>query len=364
MADEDQDRTEPATPYKREEARRRGQVAKSLDANSFAVMAAALAGAVIWGASIVRECGRVFRAMLGNAQAGARAPDQVYAWSLREAGDLVTALVPFLFAILVAGVLANVMQTGPVFSFHPVKPDFQRLNPATGFKRIYSMRALFEAGKSLAKLVLFTAVAYVAIAGLMTGLIGLMGASPTIYPFKVLGFAESVAFRLLLAFLIVVLLDLAYVRTDYAKRMRMSRREQKDEVKRREGDPHIRARRRELQREALKRSRSLQRVPEADVLITNPTHLAVALKYERGRFAAPRCIAKGAGEAAIQMRRIALRRRVQVVEERQLARQLFLAVEVDALIPESLYEPVARVYAQLAASGRVAAARPAVEVRA
>jgi flagellar biosynthesis protein FlhB len=179
---------------------------------------------------------------------------------------------------------------------------------------------------------------------------GMLGAQPEAYPLMLLGYAESLAFKLTLAMLIVALLDLAYVRWDFAKRMRMSRREQKEEVKRREGDPHIRAKRRELQREAAKRSASLRRVPDADVLITNPTHLAIALRYERGRSLAPRCLAKGAGEVALRMKTMAQRHGVIVVEQRPLARALFDEVAIDGLIPESLYEPVARVYAEVAAA--------------
>lgn len=349
MAEQDQDRTEPATPYKREEARRRGQVAKSLDVNSFVILAAALGSAVIWGPSFIRSGAQLFTRLLAEAQNPVLTPITLQHSLSDTLGKALGSLAPLLVAVLLGGLLANLLQTGPVFSFHPLKPDPQRLNPAQGFKRIYSMRALFEAAKSLIKLGLFTAVAYVAISRLLPALIALPTVDPKAYPREVLHYTELVAFKVLLALLIVALLDLTYARWDYNRRMRMSRREQREEVKRREGDPHLRTRRRELQREALKRSSSLRRVPEADVLITNPTHLAVALKYERGRLPAPRCLAKGAGDTARHMRRIALRSGVRIYEQRLLARTLFDSVGIDALIPESLYEPVARVYAEIAA---------------
>jgi flagellar biosynthetic protein FlhB len=370
MAEQDQDRTEPATPYKREEARRRGQVAKSLDTNSVFMLAAALASAMLWGRRFINDGAQEFRKLLGQAQDFPFEPEGLGVRMGSLFRDVVHSLAPFFLLILFVGVLSNLAQTGPVFSFHPLKPDIQRINPVAGFKRIYSMKALFEIGKSLLKLGLFTAVAWSAIVGLLPTIMGMLGAQPEGYPLMLLGYAESLAFKLTLAMLIVALLDLAYVRWDFTKRMRMSRREQKEEVKRREGDPHIRAKRRELQREAAKRSASLRRVPDADVLITNPTHLAIALRYERGRSLAPRCLAKGAGETALRMKVMAQRHGVIVVEQRPLARALFDEVVIDGLIPESLYEPVARVYADVAASKRgrstapgPAAPRSTLEVR-
>jgi flagellar biosynthesis protein FlhB len=350
MAEQDQDRTEPATPYKREEARRKGQVAKSLDTNSVFMLAAALASAMLWGRGFINDGAQEFRKLLGHAQDFPFEPAGLGVWMGGLFHDVVHSLAPLFLLILFVGVLSNLLQTGSVFSFHPLKPDIQRINPVAGFKRIYSMKALFEIGKSLLKLGLFTAVAWSAIVGLLPTIMGMLGAQPEAYPLMLLGYAESLAFKLTLAMLIVALLDLAYVRWDFAKRMRMSRREQKEEVKRREGDPHIRAKRRELQREAAKRSASLRRVPDADVLITNPTHLAIALRYERGRSLAPRCLAKGAGEVALRMKTMAQRHGVIVVEQRPLARALFDEVAIDGLIPESLYEPVARVYAEVAAA--------------
>jgi flagellar biosynthetic protein FlhB len=369
--EQDQDRTEPATPYKREEARRKGQVAKSLDTNSVFMLAAALASAAIWGRRFISDGADGFRQLLGHAQEFPFEPAGLSAWMDSLFRNVAHSLAPFFLLVILVGVLSNLLQTGPIFSFQPLKPDMQRLNPVQGFKRIYSTKALFEAGKSLLKLGLFAAVAWSAIVSLLPGIMGMLGTEPQGYPLMLLGLAQSLAFKLTLAMLIVALLDLAYVRWDFAKKMRMSRREQKEEVKRREGDPHIRAKRRELQREAAKRSASMRRVPDADVLITNPTHLAIALRYERGRALAPKCLAKGAGETALRMRTMAQRHGVIIVEQRSLARALFDEVAIDALIPESLYEPVARVYAEVAVIRRNAstvtgstAPRSKVEVRA
>jgi flagellar biosynthesis protein FlhB len=370
MVGQDQDRTEPATPYKREEARRKGQVAKSLDTNSVLMLAVALAGAAMWGRRFISDGAEGFRRLLGHAQEFPFDLAGLRAWMDSLFREVAHSLAPFFVLLIIAGVLSNLLQTGPIFSFHPLKPDMQRLNPVQGFKRIYSTKALFETGKSLLKLGLFGAVAWTAIVALLPGIMGMLGARPEGYPLTLLGYAESLAFKLTLAMLVVALLDLTYVRWDFAKKMRMSRREQKEEVKRREGDPHIRAKRRDLQREAAKRSSSLRRVPDADVLITNPTHFAIALRYERGRALAPKCLAKGAGEIALRMKAMAQRHGVVIVEQRALARALFDEVAIDGLIPESLYEPVARVYAEVAAVRRArqpaigsTTSAPTVEVR-
>jgi flagellar biosynthetic protein FlhB len=351
MAEEqDNDRTEPATPFKREEARRRGQVAKSLDTISVFMLAAALVSTAFWGTHAVSAEANVFRRLMGEAHLLSFEPGPLTNWIVAACLAALAPFTPFFLVVVVVAILANIAQTGPVFSFHPLKPDAQRINPAQGFKRIYSSKALFEAFKSLFKLALFSAVAYTAITTLLPALMAMIGTTPKVYPALVLNFAHGLAFRLILAVLCIALLDLLYVRWDYRKKLNMSRREQKEEVKRREGDPHLRVKRRALQREALKRSESLRRVPDADVLITNPTHLAVALAYERGRAMAPRCLAKGAGEAAAMMKDLARRHGVLMVEQRTLARALFDGVEVGGLIPEALYEPVARVYADLKAS--------------
>ena len=343
MAEEqDHDRTEPATPFKREEARRRGQVAKSLDIISVFMMGAALLSAAFWGALAVNTEASVFRQVLGEAHRVSFEPSSLTHWMVGVCLAALVPFAPFFLSVMAVAVLANMAQTGPVFSFHPLKPDVQRLNPAQGFKRIYSSKALFETFKSLLKLALFAAVAYAAIGALLPGIMALIGTTPKRYPVLVLDFAHGLALKLLGTVLCIALLDLLYTRWDFGKKLNMSRREQKEEVKRREGDPQLRAKRRALQREALKRSESIRRVPDADVLITNPTHLAVALAYERGRSMAPRCLAKGAGDAAIAMKELARRHGVFMVEQRPLARALFDTVEVGALIPETLYEPVAQ----------------------
>jgi len=246
---------------------------------------------------------------------------------------------------VLAALVANLVQTGPVFSAFPLKRDCNRINPATGFKRVFSLKTLVEAGKTLVKLAAFAGVAWLALAAELPRLLTSVEVQPRAYFGLLMGEITGLMFKLLLVLLLLALADLAYSRWDYGRTMRMSRREMKEEVKRREGDPHVRARIRELQREAAKRAKSVKRLPEADVLITNPTHFAVALRYRREEHPAPQLIAKGAGELAARMKRLARRHGVPVVEDRPLARHLFLRGALDAPIGAAEYPRVARILA-------------------
>jgi flagellar biosynthesis protein FlhB len=213
--------------------------------------------------------------------------------------------------------------------------------------------------KTLLKLALFGYALFAILESLMPALLGLAQAEAAVFARVGLESASALMFKLGLVMLAIALLDTAYVRFDFARRMMMSRREMNEEVKRREGDPKIRARIRELQREARKRSGALKRVPEADVLITNPRHIAVALRYRRDSMPAPQVIAKGAGELALRMKQLARRHGVPVAENRPLARALFLRAALDAPIPTQNYPAVARVLAWVYALRELRGGAPA-----
>ena len=340
---QDQDRSEKATPFKLREAKRKGQVAKSLEVNSWLVMFIGLVIVYVAGKSMIMKQANLSRAIF--TQAGS--VDLVGTHSITLFISLVRSLAetfwPLFAGLMVISILANIAQTGPVFSFFPIKPDIKRLNPISGFKRVFSKKTLFDAVKTVIKLVIFSVVIYLVLSASVSATLSLLDTSPKVYFAFLLDSGTSIALKLLLVFLFIALLDLIYSRWDFAKKMRMSRRDLKEEVKRREGDPQIKSKIRELQREAAKRSGSLSRVPDADVLITNPTHFAVALRYERGVSPAPQVIAKGAGELAFKMRVTARKHSIPVVENKKLARKLFKAVDINNYIPEELYPAVARV---------------------
>jgi len=345
--EQEQDRSEQASPFKLREARKRGQVAKSVELTGWMVVLATAAFIYIFGANLLREQLRLAGALL--SQSGHVGLTVQSAKHLFGATALhLLAAFWFLIAVIVGvGLLANFMQIGPVFSWTPLKPDFNRLNPAAGFKKLFNKRLLFELFKTLLKIAVVTAVLALFIRSRSAQLLGLLHIGIGAQPQQLLQETLRLAFWLLGAWAFLAVFDFGFMKWEFARNMRMSRREQREEYKRREGDPKIKARIRELQREAIKRGASLRRVSEADVLITNPTHLSVAILYEKAQMAAPTVIAKGAGELALRMREKARRSGVPVVEDKALARMLFRRVRIDDMIAPEAYAPVARILTQI-----------------
>ena len=342
MAEQDQDRTEEATPFKLKEAKNRGQVAKSLEVNSWFVMASFLLVLYIWGNSMVRDLSSVSRSVFAQASGLNYSPNELLNWLGHVFIAVINIFAPFFIILITVSVLMNLAQTGPVFSLHPLKPSFDKINPVNGLKRIFSLKTVYETIKSLIKLALLSAIVYLFIVGILPKMLSFVNVYPDAYPFLFLREIEDLLVRLVVILLIIALIDLIYSRREFSGKMRMSRREIKDEVKRREGDPQVRAKLKELQREASKRAQSVKRVPEADVLITNPTHKAIAIKYERSSMTAPQVIAKGAGDLALAMRQMAKRNNVPIIENKPLARALFEKAELDREIPAIFFAEIAR----------------------
>jgi flagellar biosynthetic protein FlhB len=347
MADHDQEqnRSEQATPFKLKEARDRGMVAKSAELNSFVVTLAFVALLYGYGRGMLERLLRLDAGLLSQAHRLDFSEAALGTWLPAALLDTLGLLLPVFGVLVAAGVIASLAQTGPVFTFEPLKPDLDRVNPVAGLKRLFSMRLVFESAKNLVKLALLGYALFSHNQGLVPLVLGLAQADPHAFARIGVEAVGAMTLKLALVMLAVALLDAGYVHWDYAKRMMMSRREMKEEHKRREGDPKIKARIRELQAEMRKRSRALKRVSEADVLITNPTHLAVALAYRRESMAAPQVIAKGAGELAQKMKALARRHGVAVAENRPLARALFLEAALDSAIPRERYAATARVLA-------------------
>lgn len=346
MQEQEQNRTEQATPFKLSEAKKKGQVAKSLDFNTFVIIGGLLLGLMIWGRSEWQRFCELCAQLLASSATLQIGQSSFVDIAKALTSEVLAIFLPFAGVGFVFAVLANIIQTGPIFSGEPIKPKFERLNPVEGFKRIFNKRMMFEAVKSVIKLGFFGAIAFGFFMSIWPSLsqVALSDAGGQMH--WLADNAISLLFRLGLALALVGLLDLAFVRWQYKQQMMMSTREVKEEVKRREGDPLIRAKIRELQRENRKQARSLSRVPEADVLITNPEHIAIALKYDRVRMNAPVVIAKGADEWAAQMRAVAARHSIPRYERRKLARFLFRRVNIDQPIPAECFIDVARIYAE------------------
>lgn len=342
MAEQDLDRNQEATPYKLRKAREKGQVAKSADVVSAVVFAVAVVYLGWRGFGAAREQFLFDRALMGYA---GRLDANASLWPLVAQGlsASMMLLAPFFAAIMLAAIVGNMMQTGPMLSFEPVKADFDRLNPVNGLKKIFSMRVLFDGARAIVKLCLLVLVAVLGLKALAGQFYALASLSPVGYLRTLLDDLGSLGFKIAFVLALIALLDLMYTRREFAKKMRMSHRDLKDEVKQREGDPRIRARMRELRREMLKRSLALRQTRNADVLITNPTHVAVALRYVHGEMASPQLLAKGAGHMAAAMREIAARHRIPVVRNPALARRLYAELPVDQQVPPELYAAVARI---------------------
>lgn len=343
MSDQDFDRSEEATPHKLAEARKKGTVAKSADLNTAAIMLAMIGAIYAHGWDGIKQLARMQIVIFSGPASADWNADGIASWVGKIALSLLEVLAPLLMAVVVISILANLVQTGPIFSMKPLSPDLERINPVAGFKRILSMRTLYEAAKSIAKLIILSLIAYLTITDDLSYLASLSALDPKSYAQTLLELSGGMIGKLVLVLVVIAVIDFSYSRWEFAKRMRMSRRDIKDETKQREGDPRIRSRIRELRREMLKRSKAIQNVPSADVLITNPTHIAIALSYRHGESTAPRMVAKGAGELAHKMRKVAHRHRIPVIENRYLARTMYREVENEQFVPEKLYPQLAKI---------------------
>lgn len=342
--DTELDRHEAATPHKLSEARKRGQVAKSADVVSAIVFAAAVVWVSMSGWSTLSAHFAFDGATIARAAQAAGAVDL---WPLLAGaiGHSLALLAPLLGVVVLAAIVANLVQTGPLLAFEPLKPDWSRVSPATGWKRVASLRTLFDTARAIVKLAVLITVVWSAVAAMVPQFFRVALLGPSAQARLLVADAASLGFRLALALAVIAVLDLAWNRAEHARRMRMSRREIKDEWKNREGDPRIRNRLRELRREMLKRTRSLARTKDADLVVVNPTHLAVALRYRHGEMAAPVLLAKGAGGMAAAIRAVAARHRIPVVRHPSLARSLYAGAGLEQPIPPEAYAPVARLMA-------------------
>jgi flagellar biosynthesis protein FlhB len=345
-SEQELDRNETATPHKLSQARKRGQVAKSADLVGALVLTTASVILYSRAWDDVIELFKLDRHLLGfakgsnnRAESGGRLVD--LSMHVLQAG--LHVVLPAMVALMIVAIIANMTQTGgPVWSWHPVKPDWQRLNPMTGFKRVMSLRTLFDALKAILKLVILAIVIVVTLKAMLPQFDQLVGLTAYGYVGLLMQDLSSLSIRIAFVLCLIALLDLAFTKREFAKNMRMSRREMRDETKNREGDPRIRQRMRELRREMLKRSLAVKRTAQADVLITNPTHIAIALRYRHGEMAAPVLVSKGAGALAAVMRAIAARHRIPVLRSPALARALHAKAGIDSTIPPEFYADVAR----------------------
>ncbi len=347
---EEQDRsqqTEEPTPKRLEDARRKGQVPTSREpSTAVAFLVLAVAGA----SGVLAWVGERMLALMRHHLSGAAhieaTPDGMQSLLAHVGLETLAGLAPLALPMLILGVLAALLVSGPVFTTEPLKPKLSKISPRKGLERLFSTRGLAEFLKSVLKLVLISTVCAVVVTGMYPPI--LMSATKDMAGITELAAQGSVRIVLLaaLTFAGIALADVLYQRWEHRKSLRMSKKELKDEYKESEGDPQLKAKIRQIQMQQAQ-SRMMADVPKADVVITNPTHLAVALAYEPERMGAPRVLAKGRGKVAERIREIAREHRIPIRENKPLARSLFRQVKIGDEIPEELYEAVAVILAEI-----------------
>ena len=342
--DSDLERTEPASARRLEQAREKGDVPRSRELATLAVLLTSTGVIAFLGVFMFQGLSRVMRGALSFGLEDIDGP-QMMGRNLMEAGmDGMIVLLPLAAAVVVAGIAANVMISGWVFSTQALMPNLAKLNPISGLARMFSWHSLAELFKALFKGALIAGVAGWMIWHQREGILAL-AAEPL--DAAITHFGQITLFTFLAAaaaFTLIVLMDVPFQLWDYQRRHRMTKEELRQEAKEMEGDPQIKARIRSLQREAARR-RMMQEVPKADVVVTNPMHFAVAMRYDEKAMAAPQVIAKGSQLVAERIKELAREHRVPIVEAPPLARALHRHVEVGDTIPGTLFTAVAQVLA-------------------
>ncbi len=342
--DKDQERTEQASPKRREEARKKGQVARSPEVPSAAILLACTLLFYFCSGWMLERMMDLMRWTLnacGTTSISLGTVDTLFwDWSWK----LFLIMAPLMLTVVIAGFLSNYLQIGFIFSPETLAPKLEKIDPIKGFERLFSLRSLVELVKSVMKMAVIGVIVWFTLKDETENLIPLMDESLM----GILVYAGKVTFRIMIStcwvLIVLALMDYLYQRWEYEKGLRMSRQEMKDEFKQTEGDPIVKARIRRIQREVA-RKRMMANVPKADVVITNPTHLAVAIHYDPDRMYAPTVVAKGAGYVAEKIKEIALASHVPVIENKPVAQLLYKTVDVDRAIPEDLYRAVAEILA-------------------
>jgi flagellar biosynthetic protein FlhB len=337
------DANEPATAFKLEKAHERGSVARSADLTFAMVLIAGVACVYGLGTQVMTGSAVLIRAAFSVAARSDLTPLAARGYFGLLTLRALQVIAPVVFVVWITAVLTAALQARGVFSAHPLKPDLSRLSPAHSLKRMFSIKALYELLRTVAKLAAIGGVMVIWGRHHFEAIMRLPAQNPWTMArngMALLGAAITVLGALMLLF---ALLEWSFNRWEHRRQLRMSRREIKDEHKEREGDPRIKKRLRELRVEWFKRTRQIARVRTADVLLTNPTHYAVALEYRHGEMPAPMITARGSGEMAQRMRNEARRRAVTVVENAPLARALFALGEDHRFVPEQHFEQVALV---------------------
>lgn len=341
---QDQEKTEQPTPKRREEAKKKGQVAKSQEVASVTILFACLIFFYFNSTGMFEQVLDMMRWMFRESGSITINSANIQALMVGFIYRMFILLFPLFMVVVAAGMIANYLQVGFMFSTESIQPKLSKIDPIKGFQKFFSLKTLVELVKNIFKISVVGFIAYLVIKGEIKGLFPLMEQSV----WGILTFIGGVAFKMVfvtcMALIVMAILDYVYQKWEFEKDLKMSKQEVKDEFKQTEGDPLVKARIKRLQREAA-RHRMMTNVPTADVVITNPTHIAVALKYDQEEMFAPKVVAKGRGFIAERIKEIARENGVTIVENKPVAQVLYKIVEVDEMIPENLYRAVAEILA-------------------
>ncbi|WP_028388045.1 EscU/YscU/HrcU family type III secretion system export apparatus switch protein [Legionella fairfieldensis] len=334
------EKTETATPFKLQKAKEKGHVSKSMELN-VSLLITLLSGtvAVIWP-SLLKQLNEFVAHLLYLSGHMSFTVDNINRLQRFILQTLTLLWLPFALIACLCLIVTTVSQTGFVWSTQAIAPDFKRINWVQGFKRLFSSRLLFDTAKNSLKLGLAFILLTISIRWETINLLQLMNSTPIEHPGLIMHLLLKVILQLLLLLLILAVFDKIYTHWKYNKDNRMSKQEVKDEYRQREGDPKIKGKLRQLQQQLRQKTSALNQIKTADVIITNPTHLAIALKYERGVMPAPKVVCKAQGEMVQQVRILARRHNIPVIENKAFARALFDTVELNQWIRQEHF-PIA-----------------------
>ena len=337
------DKTEEATPRKKSDSRKKGQVARSKEIGLTMTLLASTLVIAVLGGYVGTSLGSTMVAFLNDYINTSLNYSSVNKILFITVWRIAVVFLPIAIPILAIGILANMAQTRGLITFETLKPDFSKLNPINGFKRMFSARSVMELLKDTAIVSIVGYVGYKFIKDNYMYILSLGQLDCRAVAKAIGSLAVGIFFRITLIMLIIAIIDYMFQRYQYNKDLKMSKQEIKEEFKQDEGDPQIKSKRRQKQRELAMR-RMMQEVPKATVVVTNPTHVAVALKYEDGQNA-PVLVAKGLNAVALKIKEIAKDNDVPIIENRPLARLIYKEVEIDMEIPAEMYQAVAEILA-------------------
>ncbi|MFT5871347.1 MAG: flagellar biosynthetic protein FliR/FlhB [Clostridium sp.] len=338
------EKTEDATPKKKSDSKKKGQVAKSKELSSTITLLTVTLLLIMLGSYVLDSLKRTVSLFLSNyliLSVNEYTFRNVLLLSLMRIG---LVIFPIMVPIMIMGIVASLIQSGFIFTNEPLKPDFKKLSPISGFKKIFSTRSLVDLLRNLA---IVTTIAFVAYDFVKNNYLQIMNYGSLKIESILIVFGKLVIgifFKIAIIMLIISIIDFAYQKYKHNKELKMSVQEIKEEYKQQEGDPQIKSKIRQKQRE-MASSRMMQEVPDATVVITNPTHLAIAIKYEQGEEAAPVVVAIGADNVAIKIKEIASSSGIPIIENKPLARLIYKELDVGSEIPADMYQAVAEILA-------------------